>query len=91
MDVNKSKRPTHELPCALAMCLFALSATTIYSDRALAQEQAQPPLVTQASVLSPADLERAFWLCDYVATTRGVHATPVATWSSRCCAPGSSG
>ena len=82
MDVTKSKRPTYELPRALATCVFALSATSVYSDRTLAQEQAQPSLVTQASVLSPAHLERAFWLCDYVATTRGIHATPVATCSA---------
>ena len=27
--------------------------------------------------LGGADLERAFWVCDYAATTRGVSATPV--------------
>jgi hypothetical protein len=31
-----------------------------------------------AGVAALADLEMAFWLCDYVASTRGVEATPIA-------------
>lgn len=30
-------------------------------------------------MLQTADLERAFWMCDYTATLRGVYATPVET------------
>lgn len=38
--------------------------------------EAEGPQAEAAS--ATADLERAFWACDYVATTRGVQATPVA-------------
>jgi len=30
-----------------------------------------------AETFPVADLEQGFWVCDYVATTRGVHATPI--------------
>jgi hypothetical protein len=30
-----------------------------------------------AEALPVADLEQGFWVCDYVATTRGVYATPI--------------
>jgi hypothetical protein len=33
-------------------------------------------------VLRMADLEKAFWICDYTATTSGVQATPVAACSA---------
>jgi hypothetical protein len=31
-----------------------------------------------AAAMRPEDLEKAFWLCDYTATTHGIDATPVA-------------
>jgi hypothetical protein len=36
----------------------------------------EPP--PAAAAADTAELERAFWACDYVATTRGVSATPIA-------------
>ena len=41
----------------------------------------EPPLRARPSQayapIAGTDLERAFWICDYTATTRGVSATPV--------------
>jgi hypothetical protein len=35
------------------------------------------PMQARADVARSIDLERAFWVCDYTATTRGVHAAPI--------------
>ena len=53
-------------------CVLALGMV-LGSHGALAQ-QAQP-----VSHLAAPELEEAFWACDYLATTRGVDATPVET------------
>ena len=37
----------------------------------------EPPLRPCPGPIAGANLERAFWICDYAATTRGVSATPV--------------
>jgi hypothetical protein len=70
--------------------LFAgmIAATIAWCAPAYADslfEQQQP----EASVLRPGaasvhltDLENAFWMCDYVATLRGIEATPAALCSS---------
>ena len=42
-----------------------------------ATQAAAEPAATAESV-AIADLEAAFWICDYVATTHGVRATPIA-------------
>ena len=43
-----------------------------------AQEHSAPSQVEQEPIaLQLAEVERLFWLCDYVATTRGVDSTPV--------------
>lgn len=47
-----------------------------------------PAEVSLASRLSDlesvqqADLERAFWMCDYLATVSGIYATPISTCSA---------
>ena len=48
--------------------------------RAVAQAQTSPYALAQpdTDAIALADLETAFWVCDYIATTRGVEATPIA-------------
>jgi hypothetical protein len=42
------------------------------------QSSAAPqPAVPQTVVLSIADLEKAFWICDYNATEKGINAVPI--------------
>lgn len=53
---------------------FALAAAWAMPGPAQATE-AVPATKEEYRV---ADLERAFWACDYVATTQGVSATPIA-------------
>ena len=50
--------------------------------RALDRIVAPPSAEEIAAAMQPADLEKAFWLCDYTATTRGIDATPVAICSA---------
>src|SRR4051812_48731770 len=49
--------------------------------RTVQAEAPLPPVSREATgrVNTLAELESAFWACDYLATTRGVDATPVAT------------
>jgi len=60
-------------------CALAFAATGAYCGGALAQ---QAPASPQVSIVQTAqhvsNLEKAFWACDYTATTRGVQSTPVA-------------
>jgi hypothetical protein len=62
-----------------AACALALGALSPHCGTASAQQSSVSPrpLQARAGVLRVADLEKAFWMCDYAATTRGVHATPV--------------
>jgi hypothetical protein len=52
------------------------AALSWFSLGTLAQEGTNAPqsMAAPASGLSPADLERAFWICDYAATTRPIDA-----------------
>jgi hypothetical protein len=63
-----------------AFALFALSAP---ADCGLAHRSADAcaSLSLRASTLRNAELVRAFWICDYTATKRGVLATPIAICS----------
>ena len=60
----------------LAPFALALVAMTAYCDTALAEHWVSPNGDVQMSD-GPrvSQLEKAFWVCDYVATTRGIHAT----------------
>ena len=59
---------------------FTIIATTC---DAIAQESsATSPVEHEAAALPLAEIERLFWLCDYVATTRGVDAAPVEACSA---------
>ena len=58
---------------------------TWFGFTAQAQEQTsapQRPVEVLASAASPADLERAFWLCDYAGTNGGVDSGAAATCSA---------
>jgi hypothetical protein len=61
-----------------ALFTFVLGAAGIYNEDSTAEQglPATAPAQSHAVALRLADLERAFWICDYTATTHGVHATP---------------
>lgn len=65
-------------------CTLALVTIGVYCEGASAEQWSVPPQAVQArvDVLRSADLEKAFWLCDYTATNRGVHAVPAALCSA---------
>ena len=62
-----------------AVALLALAVLALPAARAEADAAAEAPQPTQADEGDLDRLERAFWACDYVATTEGVQATPAAT------------
>ncbi|HEY9446938.1 MAG TPA: hypothetical protein VIQ62_07665 [Burkholderiales bacterium] len=68
-------------PVNAAVCALGLIALTLYCDGALAEQRPRP---ASPELLQPhfTDLERAFWACDYVGTTQGVSAAPVAACSA---------
>jgi hypothetical protein len=76
---RESKQPNRTFLTGGAACALAFGAMTAYSGITLAQQSsASPkPLQTRAVVARAADLERTFWVCDYVATTHGADAAPV--------------
>jgi hypothetical protein len=56
---------------------------TMAACAAMAQETpVSPPSDHEPRGAQLVEIERLFWLCDYVATTRGVHAAPVETCSA---------
>ena len=65
---------------AFAVGLLAWSGPE--KARALDRIVAPPSAEEIAAAMQPADLEKAFWLCDYTATTHGIDATPVAICSA---------
>ena len=62
-----------------AAALLALALLVLPHARAEADAAPVAPVPTQADEADLARLERAFWACDYVATTEGIQATPAAT------------
>ena len=73
MNSTKSVCSARPFFRTLAACVIAVAATVTYAATDAGSEAAPEPLAG-ATV---ADLEKAFWACDYTATTRGVQATPV--------------
>lgn len=60
--------------CVTACALAMAAATTVAEVGGVrTASQLEPP---QVSASDTANLEDAFWACDYVATTRGTSATP---------------
>jgi hypothetical protein len=78
MDAKSPARFAHTLVAALAASVVTLGALTA-NDPTLAQQLPATPEPVEETFLgaSVADLEAAFWACDYRATTHGVHSTPV--------------
>ena len=68
---------SHKKAVAWLLAIAALSA----SGAAPAQQWPTSPRLShdRAVMLQTADLERAFWMCDYTGTVRGVYATPIET------------
>jgi hypothetical protein len=68
----------HTVIAAVAAAVVTLGALTA-NDPTLAQQLAAAPESSEEvfAGASLADLEKAFWACDYRATTHGVHSTPV--------------
>jgi hypothetical protein len=58
-----------------AAAVVALGVIAAHGEDAV-EPQASPVSHTSAIALSKADLEEAFWVCDYVGTTRGLDAAP---------------
>ena len=77
MVANKAERPGCRISTAAAACLGALAVVGAYLAGGGSQQSSAAPTEPQAAVLSVADLEQAFWICDYIATEKGVNATPV--------------
>jgi hypothetical protein len=60
-----------------ASCLFAFSV--LLGCAQLPEQPSPPPAAAAPAGTTPlAQLEAIFWACDYVATTQGVDATPMA-------------
>ena len=77
---NKHGLLEHLIYRNAAVCLLAITAHSS-SGTAPAQQWPVSPRLShdRAVMLQTADLERAFWMCDYTATLRGVYATPIET------------
>lgn len=74
MSANASPRAGRIGVARIAIGALALAAAGAMPVGALANE-ALPATDEEFNV---ADLERAFWACDYLASTQGVSATPIA-------------
>jgi hypothetical protein len=79
MFANKKKGSVHRAAIVAASFLFALSTAGAGAYVAFADESA--PVSSVPAAVLPADLEHAFWVCDFVGTTYGVYAAPVALCS----------
>ncbi len=75
--MNQSKKYGSKLSVKAAACAFALAA--MYGAGAVAEDVGEPSELLQASIgaASLENVERAFWVCDYIGTTRGVDFAPV--------------
>lgn len=78
MCANNLYRFGRKISVTLAACALALAAANASADGVLAGQRPLSPqsLELHAAMLHAADLEKAFWICDYAATTRGVDDTP---------------
>ena len=75
MDAKISGKRRHACWWAAAW-MVAFLVVSVFHDSAVAAEGPPTPM-SNATASQLADLEHAFWTCDYIATTRGVHVTPV--------------
>jgi hypothetical protein len=61
----------------LTACWLSLWTAIAYSGSEAAENPLSAPSFADPVALSAPVLERAFWTCDHIATTRGPDATPV--------------
>ena len=73
---EKAKQCRRSLSVLAAAYALAFATAAIQTELAIAGGPAGEPVRVQGA-RSIGDLEKAFWVCDYAATTRGVLATPV--------------
>jgi|KBSSwiStaDraftv2_1062776.scaffolds.fasta_scaffold1535837_1 hypothetical protein len=75
MDTEHANRSGRALSAAAsAFVLVALGVASMGLDRGAVAVQ---PAQTQRVAFRGGDLEKAFWVCDYTATVKGVSATPI--------------
>ena len=79
MCANKAEGLGRKISAAAAACLGTLAVLGAYTAGGWSQQSsaALEPAAAQTVALSAADLEKAFWICDYTATEKGVNATPI--------------
>jgi hypothetical protein len=75
MAATESNGVRSALSFGAAVCIGALAVLGA-GVGARQESVAMLPAPAQTVARSVADLEKAFWVCDYVATTRGVEHTP---------------
>ena len=74
---EKSLQTGRSVVSFIAACALALGAAGANgADTFPPRDVSGASPVANSVPMSGADLEEAFWVCDYVATTRGVEATP---------------
>jgi hypothetical protein len=64
--------------CAVGLVPWAGAEKAQAHDRIVSSASAEEI----AAAMQPGDLEKAFWVCDYTATARGIDATPIAVCSA---------
>jgi hypothetical protein len=79
MDARHSDFVRHNAIFGIARHAFAVAGIGAASTFALAEPQPAPqaPVKEVADEKRSAELEKIFWVCDYTATTRGAHFTPL--------------
>ena len=79
MFANKTEGTGRGISTIAAACIGAIAVLGAYLAGGVSQQSsaAQQETEPQAAVLTMADLEKAFWICDYTATEKGVSATPI--------------
>ena len=83
MCANKAEGCRSRVSVVVAACMGALAVVGAYLAGGWSQQSAAALQSTEprVAVLSVADLEQAFWICDYTATEKGINATPIDTCS----------
>jgi hypothetical protein len=82
MCTKRFKRFSGVLSAGVIAATIAWCAPA-YADSIFEQQQPEAAVLRLgAAPVHLSDLENAFWMCDYVATLRGIEATPAALCSS---------
>ena len=77
MFTNSTLFFRRRLMAVLGACSLVFAAANAPADNGRGEQSAAfPSMERHAAMLGAADLERAFWICDYFATTQGVDRTP---------------